>query len=193
MRFARNVKNAFTADEVCEITGLKTAMLNFLVRSDYLRPTYREDHDLPIRQKRLPRGNTRYFSYRDLMIAKAIQRLLEAGVQLVRVKEALHSLREDEHWLITTKGMSADRAIAWLVTDGKQVYLPDDQGLVTLVGNGRQRSFTFIIEMKSVRSEIRSAIRSTCPDKAAHFRFLNAAPIFDPPRHEKAKSRAKRR
>ena len=188
MRFARTVKNAFTIGEVSNITGLKPAMLNFLIRQQYLNPTYREDHDLPLRKKRQPRGNTRYCSYRDLMIAKTIQRLLEAGVQLVRVKEALQSLRADEHWL-TTKGITADRAVSWLVTDGKQVYLRDDKGFVQLVGKGHQRVFSFIIEMTSVRSEIQAGIQVWCPEKIAYFRFANAAPLFDPPRSSSAASR----
>jgi DNA-binding transcriptional MerR regulator len=157
-------------------------MLNFLIRNEYLRPSYREDYDFPERQKRQPRGNTRYWSYRDLIIAKAIRRLLDAGVQLIRVKRALESLREDEHWLLKTKGFAADRAINWLVTDGKEVYLRDHRGFLELIGNGRQRAFAFVVEMKSVRSEVRAAIRSNYPTKITHFRLINAAPLFDPPR-----------
>src|SRR5947209_17763792 len=111
MRFARNVKNAFTVREVSDITGLRPAMLNYLIRNEYLKPSYREDHDLPERQKRRPRGNTRYCSYRDLIIAKTIQRLLDAGVQLIRLKEALYDLRADKHWLTVTRAASIDRAI----------------------------------------------------------------------------------
>jgi hypothetical protein len=70
MRVSRNVKTAFSLKEVTEITGVNPAMLNFLIRNEYLRPSYREDHDFGERQKRLPRGNAWYCSYRDLMIAK---------------------------------------------------------------------------------------------------------------------------
>jgi DNA-binding transcriptional MerR regulator len=192
MRIARTVKNAFTIRQVSNITGLKPAMLNFLIRHEYLCPTYREDHDFAPRDKRQPRGNTRYCSYRDLMIAKTIQRILEAGVQLIRVKEALQSLKADEHWL-TAKGVTADRAISWLLTDGKDVYLRDDQGFLELVGKGHQRAFSFVIEMNSVRSEVRTGIRNWCPEKMAHFRFANAIPVFDPPRSVKIRSRSSRR
>lgn len=161
MHFARTVKNAFTLREVSEITGLNPAMLNFLIRNDYLRPTYREDHDLPSRQKRRARGNTRYCSYRDLMIAKTIQRLIDAGVQLTRVKEALVELRADKHWLVTSTGIPTERAIAWLITDGKQVYLQDQEGFLELLRKGRQRAFSFIVDMSSVRSDVKKAIRSS--------------------------------
>jgi hypothetical protein len=45
MRVSRNGKNAFSLKEVTKITGIKPAMVNFLIRNDYLRPSYREDHD----------------------------------------------------------------------------------------------------------------------------------------------------
>lgn len=186
MRFAQNIKNAFTLKEVSDITGLKPAMLNFLIRNEYLRPTYREDHDFTRREKRRPRGNTRYFSYRDLMIAKTIQRLIDAGVQLVRVKEALVELRTDKHWLVTAKGASVDRAISWLVTDGKKVYLRDQEGFLDLLAKGHQKAFSFVVELTSVRSEICNGIRSSripkCREKIAHFKLANDDPIFDPKR-----------
>jgi DNA-binding transcriptional MerR regulator len=184
MRFARNVKNAFTIREVSDITGLRPAMLNFLIRNEYLRPSYREDHDLPEREKRLPRGNTRYCSYRDLMIAKTIQQLLNAGVQLARIKEALVDLRADKHWLSKT---SVDRAITWLVTDGKRVYLQEKkEPFLEPLGKNRQKAFSFILDMTSVRSEVHTGIRTSqnrkCREKIAHFKLANVEPIFDPPR-----------
>jgi DNA-binding transcriptional MerR regulator len=187
MRFARNVKNAFTVREVADITGLKPAMLNFLIRNEYLQPSYREDDDLPERQKRRPRGNTRYCSYRDLMIAKTIQRLLNAGVQLIRVKEALADLRADKHWLKKPVDASVDRAITWLVTDGRKVYLQERKNpFLEPPGNNRQKAFSFIVEMTSVHSDVRTGIRTSqipkCREKLSHFRFANEEPIFDPPR-----------
>ncbi len=187
MHFARTVKNAFTIREVSDITGLQPAMLNFLIRNEYLQPSYREDYDFPKRQKRNPRGNARYFSYRDLIIAKTIQRLLAAGVQLIRVKEALEDLRADKHWLKLSRGLSADRAITWMVTDGRKVYLQDQKTpFLRPLGNNRQTAFSFILEMTSVRSEIDQGIRTSriarCPEKIAYFRLANEQPIFDPPR-----------
>lgn len=187
MRFARNVKNAFTIREVSEITGLQPAMLNFLIRNDYLQPSYREDHDLPERHKRQPRGNTRYCSYRDLIIAKTIHRLLDAGVQLIRVKEALADLRADKHWLTMSRGVSLDRAITWLVTDGKRVYLQEEKApLLEPLGKNRQKAFSFIIDMTSVRSEVRARIKRSripkCREKIIHFKLANEEPLFDPAR-----------
>jgi DNA-binding transcriptional MerR regulator len=187
MRFARNVKNAFTIREVSDITGLPPAMLNFLIRNEYLNPSYREDHDLPEQQKRQPRGNTRYCSYRDLMIAKTIQRLLNAGVQLIRVKEALADLRADKHWLIVSRDASVDRAITWLVTDGKKVYLQNrKEPFLEPLGKSRQKAFSFILDMTSVRSDVRTGIQTSripkCREKIAHFKLANEKPIFDPER-----------
>lgn len=184
MRFARNVKNAFSVREVSDITGLQPAMLNFLVRNEYLQPSYREDHHLPTRQKRRPRGNTRYFSYRDLMIAKTIQRLLDAGLQLTRIKEALLDLQADKHWLVDA---SIDRKITWLVTDGKKVYLQEaKQPFLEPLGKNRQTAFSFILEMTSVRADVCTGIRNSpihkCRSKISHFSLANEEPIFDPPR-----------
>lgn len=197
MRHRRNVKNAFRPDELSEITGIQPAMINFLIRQGYLQPSYREDYDLPTRSKRQPRGNTRYFSYRDLLIAKTIQRLVDAGVQLVRVKEALKELREDKHWLATTRGVTVERVISWLVTDGKDIYLRDDTGFLEVLRKGHQRAFSFVIEMKSIRSAVCHGIESSrfpeCRKKISYFKLANDAPIFDPPRRSAARASQLRR
>jgi hypothetical protein len=51
MRVSRNGKNAFSLKEVTEITGIKPAMVNFLIRDDYLRPSYREDQKTTLAPK----------------------------------------------------------------------------------------------------------------------------------------------
>jgi DNA-binding transcriptional MerR regulator len=190
---ARKVKNAFTLLEVSHITGLQPAMLNFLIRQQYLQPTYREDHDFPAIKKRRPRGNSRYFSYRDLMIAKTIQRLLNAGVQLIRVKQALEHLRADIHWLDKTRQTPLERVIHWLVTDGKKVYLRDHDGFLELLGKGHQRAFSFIVEMTSVRTDVCQAIMNSrdeeCRKKIDYFRLSNDKPIFERPHSQALKQR----
>ena len=70
----RKVLNAFPALEVSRITGLSVAMIDYLSRSNLLRPSYGDTSG--------GRGKVRYYSYRDVVIARLIQRLREGGVKL---------------------------------------------------------------------------------------------------------------
>jgi len=66
----RKLLNAFPPREVSQITGLSLPMLDYLSRMGYLRPSYGSGPGV--------RGKVRYYSYRDLVIARIVQRLREA-------------------------------------------------------------------------------------------------------------------
>src|SRR5215472_17194819 len=82
----RTVLNGFTAREVERITGLSVPMVDYLSREGYLRPTYGLER---------VRGRVRFYSYRDLMVARIVQRLRERGIELRRLKQSIQRLSED--------------------------------------------------------------------------------------------------
>ena len=108
MNKAKAVLNAFTAAEVSQITGLSKPMIDYLARADFMRPAYDPDG-------RPVRGRVRYYSYRDLVVARIVQRLRENGVELTRLKAAIQTLADDKTW----KGRSS--RLGQLVTDGAHV------------------------------------------------------------------------
>src|SRR5947209_6423673 len=121
----RPVLNAFTAHQVTAITGLSIHMINYLAREGYLRPAYDQGH---------VRGRTRYYSYRDLVVARIVQRLREVGLELKRLKPAIKVLSSNETWLAAGK----ERAISLLATDGKTLFYPDEKGALVELTRGGQ-------------------------------------------------------
>jgi len=93
------------------------------------------------------KGIERKYSFGDLVILKSIAKLLGAGVSVLRLKKALINLRK-LHADITLDNMPG----SYLVTDGKDVYLRQSNGVVELLTSG-QLSFVFVVDIESVRKD----------------------------------------
>src|ERR1700727_538516 len=102
MNKAQPVLNGFSADDIHRITGLSIHTINYLAREGYLRPAYTIGNR---------RGRVRYYSYRDLVVARIIQKLTATGLELKRLKRAIKLLNADGTW---------DENFHLLATDGKQ-------------------------------------------------------------------------
>jgi hypothetical protein len=113
-------------------------MVNYLVRQRIV---------VPSNGRKRGRGVQRLFSFGDLVVMRAVAKLLMAGVSVVRLRRALASLR-DMHAEITRSGMPA----AFLVTDGRDVFLRHRSGVLELLST-HQFSFAFVVEMESLRKE----------------------------------------
>jgi DNA-binding transcriptional MerR regulator len=138
----KRVLNAFTAQQVKKITGISVHMINYLAREGYLLPTYEQGH---------VRGKVRYYSYRDLVVARIVQRLREVGIELKRLKRGIRALSSDETWLKAGK----ERSISLLGTDGKTLFYPDEKGsLIELTREG-QRSFAFVLDVARAQSDVK--------------------------------------
>jgi DNA-binding transcriptional MerR regulator len=138
----KRVLNAFTAQQVKKITGLSVHMINYLAREEYLVPTYDQGH---------VRGRVRYYSYRDLVVARIVQHLREVGIELKRLKRGIQLLSSDQTWLKDGK----ERAISLLGTDGKKLFYPDENGsLVELTREG-QRTFAFVLDVARAQGDIK--------------------------------------
>jgi len=156
--------NAFTASEVRDITGISIHMLNYLCVHNYLQPTYGHG----------TRGKVRYYSYRDLVIAQVVQRLRETGVELRRLKTAIRELRHDRAWFKSSKRRS--KPIQWLVTDGKEVLLKNEDGFLDELRPGGQRAFAFIVSLGTVQAEVRAKLDA---EKNKLFSIRNQRLILD--------------
>jgi DNA-binding transcriptional MerR regulator len=161
----RRVLNAFTANEVRQITGISVHMINYLCRAGYLEPFYGQG----------TRGKVRFYSYRDLVIAQIVQRLRQTGVELARLKDAMQTLREDHAWIRTGKSR---QPIQWLVTDGKKVLLKHEDGFLDELRPGGQRSFAFVVTLQSMQDEVRARIK---PRKRKYFDIQNRELRYEEP------------
>lgn len=170
----REVRNAFSVAEVAKLTNLKRGMIHYLTQHGYLKEVCREDADARQNEKRKARGNAKFYSFRGLVIAKTIERLLAAGVQLSHLKTALEHLRKDRHWICN----GADLPITWLVTDGSKVFLRDEEGYVDLMRRGGQRSFAFVVEVGCIRADLITGVERHCKDKVGCCTYVEEAPVY---------------
>ena len=166
MPLPKDVINAFTAGDVHDITGISLHMLDYLCRHGYLRPAY-------ARGART-RGKVRYFSYRDLVIASVVQSLRNTGVRLGRLKSAIKYLRYDHAWFPSRARRS--KPIQWLVTDGKEVLLKNEDGFLDELRPGGQRAFAFIVSLDGMQEVVKKRIEAK---KLPYFAIENRPLIFE--------------
>lgn len=138
------VKNTFSSKQASEFSELSMAMVNYLFRTGLMTPA--------IGRKR-GKGIERKYSFGDLVILKSIAKLLGAGVSVLRLKKALVNLRK-LHADITLHNIPG----AYLVTDGKEVYLKQSNGVIELLTSG-QLSFIFVVDIESVRKDAVSYLK----------------------------------
>lgn len=143
----RKVLNGFPASEVNRITGLSLPMIDYLLRMGFLKPAYEA---APKR-----RGRVRYYSYRDLVAARLVQRLREAGVQLSSLKAAVRRLSQDASW-----ALSADPSerLKWLVSDGREILFKNEDGFLDSMRGDGQRAFAFVVNLDGLAAEVQSRL-----------------------------------
>jgi DNA-binding transcriptional MerR regulator len=166
MPLAREVLNGFTASEVQTISGLSKPMVDYLKRHAFLLPSYASPDN--------PRGRVRFYSYRDLVIARLIQRLREAGVQLGRLKAAVEPISKDSFW---PDGTAPVKGLNWVVSDGRTCDLRDKDGFLEEFVGKSQRPFAFVVNVTELVNEVRSRVPN---EKRARFTMINPELEFAP-------------
>lgn len=171
MPVPKKVLNAFPATEVRDITGLSLPMINYLSHEGFLVPSYGTFAN--------PRGKVRYYSYRDLVVARLIQRLRETGVELSRLKQAVAKLSAEFVWQADLDPIAR---LSWVVSDGKEVLLRNEDGFLDdLSGRGAgQRSFAFVVHLGRLEAEVKALVpmgkrkRFTMENKALEYASTSA-------------------
>jgi DNA-binding transcriptional MerR regulator len=139
----RPVLNAFTPAQASRIVGMSIHMLNYLARQGYLVPHY---------FKSGKRGRTRYYSYRDLVIARLVQSLLDAGLELKRLKDGLKKLSNNRHW----SDNNSQRDVKLLATDGRDLFFVQGRSTVVDLTNNGQMAFAFVLDVSAARRDVES-------------------------------------
>lgn len=161
----KRLLNAFTPRELHEITGLSMPMIDYLLRMNYLKPAYGHGD----------RGKVRYYSYRDLVVARIVQKLRDTGVELSKLKSAIQMLSSDAAWLKRNRRPELT-PLRWLVTDGKEVLLKYEDGFLDELRPRGQRSFAFVVNLRSIQREVKNRVPQ---QKRKHFTMDNIALIPD--------------
>lgn len=142
---AKAYVNGFTTSEVSAITGLSAPMVDYLRRVGYLCPAYESGARA--------RGRVRYYSYRDLVIGRIVQKLRESGIELARLKDALSQLAQHEGWAKIDSASPAE-VVRLLLTDGRVMFIAGDDGFLDELRPSRQRAFAFVVDMGNMRTEV---------------------------------------
>ncbi len=140
MASPKPMRNGFAPTEAARIVGLSVHMLSYLARHSYLKPTYAS----------AGRGSVRYYSYRDLVIARIISRLLAAGLEISRLKTGIARLSSDPS---LTSG-DAHTDLRMLGTDGTSLFFVDGDGAIRDLTQNGQLAFAFLLDVRMVRNEI---------------------------------------
>lgn len=144
------IKNTYSAREAMRLCGYETiAMIDYLQRSGVF---------LNRRRRSSGRGSRRRFVFRDLVILKAIKRLLDAGVSVAILKRSLNEFQELTWSADPVTLEDANGVIRFLVVSGNSVYLRKDANVLVDLSQQGQLAFSFIIDLEKIHGELRDDI-----------------------------------
>ena len=148
------LKKQFSSRDLAALSGLSAHMVNYLCRCDVLRPSLSSErrHGVPLK-----------FSFADVVLTRAIARLLDAGASVIALKRALSTLRRK------LQGVSQDALRnRRVVIVGQSVYLPDDDArIIDLTANG-QIAFDFVLDVAGISTgdRVRRTVRPRVAKRA---------------------------
>ncbi|HLA93604.1 MAG TPA: MerR family transcriptional regulator [Actinomycetota bacterium] len=112
-------EQGYRVPEVIKIVGISYRQLDYWARTGLVRPSIKDAQGS---------GSQRLYSFQDLATLKLIKRMLDSGVSLQRIREAMGTLKAlKEPPLGTT-----------LVSDGSRIYsVESPEAIVDLVRGGQ--------------------------------------------------------
>lgn len=134
----------FDLKTAARVSGLSASMVDYLCRTGIVRPSasrYRS------------RGKKRLYTFADIVMLSTIKRLLNKGVSVMRLKDAIKTLRK-RYAAITPDFLPAQ----YLVTDGKWVLFKSPDTVLEELNRGGQFAFSFVVDMKSVHQDVLAKI-----------------------------------
>ncbi len=96
----------FRAPQVCKLVGITYRQLDYWARTELIRPSV---------QSATGSGSQRLYSFSDIVQLKVVKRLLDAGMSLKRIRQAIEILRIQ---------LESDSPLAdvTLLSDGATIY-----------------------------------------------------------------------
>jgi DNA-binding transcriptional MerR regulator len=133
----------FEVRAAAHLADLGLPMVDYLCRSKLLIPSSPGSRG---------RGRRRLYSFGDVVVLRAIARLLKHGISVTRLKVALAALRK-HHPEITPTSLPA----SLLVTDGRTVFLRRGRDVAEDLARG-QLTFAFVLDLSQIRGEVVSKL-----------------------------------
>ena len=139
--------HGFRAPQVCKVVNITYRQLDYWARTDLLTPSLQDANGS---------GSQRLYAFSDVVQLKVIKRLLDAGMSLKRIRQAMEILRDQ---------MQSDNPLAevTLLSDGATIYAaksPDEVVDVFRRGQG-----VFGIAIGPVQEELEGEIHRLFGDE----------------------------
>ena len=136
----------YRAPLVCRLVGISYRQLDYWARTDLIKPSVQDARGS---------GSQRLYSFPDVVQLKVIKRLLDAGMSLKKIRQAVEILRQQ---------LRSDRPLAdvTLLSDGSSIYAatsPDEVVDVFRRGQG-----VFGIAVGPVQDELEGELHDLFPE-----------------------------
>jgi DNA-binding transcriptional MerR regulator len=140
-------EHGYRVPEVTKIIGISYRQLDYWARTGLVRPSIQDARGS---------GSQRLYSFQDLATLKLIKRMLDSGVSLQRIREAMGTLKAlKEPPLGTT-----------LVSDGSRIYAVESpEAIVDLVRGGQA---VFAIAVDRLWTDLQGSIAQGSIAKSGH-------------------------
>ena len=141
-------EQGYRAPQVCKIVGITYRQLDYWARTALLTPSLRQAHGS---------GSQRLYSFRDIVQLRVVKRLLDAGMSLKRIRQAVEILRDQLH---------SERPLTdvTLLSDGSTIYAAHSADEVVDVF---RRGQGFGIAVGPVQEELEGELHRLFPERPA--------------------------
>lgn len=139
------MEEVFRAPQVCNLVGITYRQLDYWARTGLLKPSVRSARGS---------GSQRLYSFTDVVQLKVIKRLLDAGMSLKKIRQAIDILRNQ---------LQSDLADVTLLSDGQTIYAAHSAEEVVDVF--RRGQGVFGIAVGPVQAELEGQIHQLWSDE----------------------------
>lgn len=141
------IEHGYRAPQVCNLVGITYRQLDYWARTDLLRPS------LAVAQGS---GSQRLYSFGDIVQLRVVKRLLDAGMSLKKIRQAMDLLRAQ---------LDSDTPLAdvTLLSDGNTIYAAHSADEVVDVF--RRGQGVFGIAVGPVQQELEGEIHRLFPEE----------------------------
>lgn len=138
-------EQGFRAPQVCKIVGITYRQLDYWARTELLAPSLRAASGS---------GSQRLYAFQDIVQLRVVKRLLDAGMSLKRIRQAVGILRDQLH---------SDRPLTdvTLLSDGSTIYAA--QSADEVVDVFRRGQGVFGIAVGPVQEELEGELHRLVP------------------------------
>ncbi len=141
------MRDSFDTREAARLAGFATAyMVDYLARTGIVAPSVRAAPG---------KGRRRLYSFHDVVLLTALNRLLERGLPVKGLKGLQDSYRR------ANEGRQPlDLAGRYLITDGARTLYADDTAPIAEFADEDGRGFALVIDLKPILAEILAALET---------------------------------